>query len=136
MTRRYIKGWTLLELMVVIVIIGVFSAVAVPDFSRTYERVRLDSAVSYLEDIWTAQRIYWLRHRKYASSVGELVNSGLLMRPRTHEYRFRVIRADERYFSAEGRRIGRRWEGAVFIDSDGRVRGSVKDRDSNYILKP
>ena len=50
------KGFTLLELIVVIVIVGILSAVAIPTFINTVNKSRIASARSTLESVFTSAK--------------------------------------------------------------------------------
>lgn len=72
------SGFALMELMVVLVLMGVMVAFAIPSYRRAIEQSRADVAGANLRAIWAAQRIYWLNNQKYASTLKELQDLKLL----------------------------------------------------------
>ena len=52
------RGFTLIELVIVTVILGVLAAIAIPKFSSTKEKTYLASMKSDLRNLLTAQEIY------------------------------------------------------------------------------
>jgi len=67
--RSRAKGFTLVELSVVIIIIGVLAAFAVPKFRDAVERAKSAEAFNYLTSICAAQERYHVRQGTYAPSV-------------------------------------------------------------------
>ena len=66
------KGFTLVELAVVIVIIGVLAAFAVPRFRAAVERSKASEAFNYLASYQAAQEIYHSRMGTYDANEGNL----------------------------------------------------------------
>lgn len=66
------KGFTLVELAVVVVIIGVLAAFGVPRFLQSVERSKAAEAFAYLSAVRTAQERYLAREGTYASTVARL----------------------------------------------------------------
>ena len=65
-------GFTLVELAVVIVIIGVLAAFGIPRFRDAVERSKAGEAVNYLGSLATAQERYHSRQGTYADAVTKL----------------------------------------------------------------
>jgi prepilin-type N-terminal cleavage/methylation domain-containing protein len=65
-------GFTLVELAVVIVIIGVLAAFAVPRFRASVERSKAAESFNYLSSIQAAMERYHARQATYAAEVNDL----------------------------------------------------------------
>ena len=59
------KGFTLVELMIVVVIVGILAGVSIPMYGRSAKRARISEAVGALGSIRSAMRIYYSEHRTY-----------------------------------------------------------------------
>ncbi len=67
-----VRGFTLIELMVVVAIIGVLSAIAIPNFRRFACHTKQAEAKSLLSAIHTAQESYRAAHDMYMTDLTKL----------------------------------------------------------------
>ena len=74
--RNNDKGFTLIELMIVIAIIGILAAIAIPNFVSYRQRSYNSSAQSDLKNAMTTQEAYFVDNARYTSDSGRLVSSG------------------------------------------------------------
>jgi prepilin-type N-terminal cleavage/methylation domain-containing protein len=58
--RKRHSGFTLVELMIVVAIIGILAAVAIPAFSKYVKRSRTAEAVGHLNKMWAGSVTYFL----------------------------------------------------------------------------
>jgi len=66
------KGFTLVELAVVIVVIGVLAAFGVPRFKKAVERSKAGEAFNYLAAVRSAQERYHSQNGTYATDLTTL----------------------------------------------------------------
>ena len=69
------KGFTLIELMIVIAIIGILAAIAIPQFNAYRKRSYNSSAVADLRNAATAQEAYFVDESTYCSSTSTLIGT-------------------------------------------------------------
>jgi general secretion pathway protein G len=57
------NGLTWTEMFVVVVLLGIFSAMAVPRFSRASQQARLNDLISDLQEVRSQMELYRIQHR-------------------------------------------------------------------------
>src|SRR5439155_16954963 len=62
-------GFTLLELLIVVVIIGLLAAIAIPKFANTKEKAYIASMKSDLRNLMTAEEAYFADSMAYTDQV-------------------------------------------------------------------
>ena len=58
-------AFTLLELLIVIVIVGVLATIALPNFNKMIDKAKADQAVTYLKVIRSGEKIYYAGNSAY-----------------------------------------------------------------------
>jgi len=75
MLRKNERGFTLIELMIVIAIIGILAAIAIPQFSRYRQRSHNCSAEADLRNAATAQEGFFVDAARYCQTEAILVGA-------------------------------------------------------------
>ena len=65
------KGFTLIELMIVVAIIGILAAIAIPQFASYRQRAQDSAAKSALKNLATAQEDYYVKNDFYATGYAQ-----------------------------------------------------------------
>lgn len=71
-TGKKFHGFSLMEVMIVVVIIGILAALAYPNLEKYLKRARQTEAKTNLSAIYTAQKIYFSLHQSYVDDINEL----------------------------------------------------------------
>jgi type IV pilus assembly protein PilA len=72
MTNLRKKGFTLVELMIVVAIIGILAAIAIPNFIRFQARSKQAEAKTNLKAIFTGQKSRFGERDRYSDFLGEI----------------------------------------------------------------
>jgi len=127
-TSRRRRAFTLVELMVVLTLVAILTVLSVPSFQRAMEHARADIAIANLRAIWSAQRLYWLEHHEYASTLQTLIDNHLLdaaMENTAGGYDYDLDLTDSGFQAVAERTGSSKWSGSFTIDETGVISGSV-----------
>lgn len=142
--RRDRAAFTLVELSVVLIIVGVMASMAIPLYTKALEQARVDAAATKLQGVWSAQRIYWLDRRTFASSLGELEALDLVdasyaatQSDPDASFVYEVLNAGDGAFVAQARRNDSNvWSGAIQIDQSGQLTGDIRHSNGTSLTPP
>jgi prepilin-type N-terminal cleavage/methylation domain-containing protein len=120
--RRHNAGFTLVEILIVIVIIGILAGLAVPKFMHAATKAKQTEAKQMLRQIYTLERAYRIENDEYwipptgtvagADAVDAFAELGLELMPQArYEY---SITGDQDHF--EARAVARRLDDDDTID--------------------
>lgn len=101
MNSRKTRGFTLIELMIVVVIIGILAAIAIPKFQDVTESAKKAACRSNLRNIVTALNLYLADNGEYPGAFqghkwrkldyfAEYVHADLRCPTQGNTYRFRI----------------------------------------------
>ena len=99
--RKYMRGITLMELMIVLVIVGIMATLAYPSYREFAARAKRNEAKSALLQIATMQERFYLQNNTYTTdmtSLGFPVAGNFTTDSGT--YRVNVTAADANNFAA------------------------------------
>ena len=91
------KGFTLIELMIVVVIIGILAALAIPRFMQATVKAKESEAKTVLKQIYTLERVYRQENGAYTLVVADI---GFLQ-PTNSKYVYSVSAAAGNTFTAQ-----------------------------------
>lgn len=74
-SRTRPKAFTLIELLIVVAIIGILAAIAVPNFLNAQVRAKVSRALADMRSIWTALEMYRADNNTYMMGPGGLANA-------------------------------------------------------------
>jgi type IV pilus assembly protein PilE len=115
------KGITLIELLIVIVIVGILAAIAVPVYTNYMQRARRADAKTALEQLRASQEMFRAERGSYSTNLVQLVTSwGVPATAGDYNLGFTVSNANS--FTAEAVPNSARQlsDGSLFINQNGR----------------
>ncbi len=66
------KGYSLLESIIAIVVLGILASIALPNFTVSIEKTRASEGVKILSSLLTAQRAFFAENQAYAPDLDDL----------------------------------------------------------------
>jgi prepilin-type N-terminal cleavage/methylation domain-containing protein len=72
--KRQNKGFTLIELMIVVVIIGILAVLAIPRYTRAATKAKQSEAKGILKQVHTMQKAYFVENDAYCRN-GQVANA-------------------------------------------------------------
>ena len=126
-TRERQRGFTLLELLVVVAIIGILAAIAISTYDAYRRRAYEGVAMSYMRNWVAAQELYLEKHGHYADADEQLQDDlHVLFVPNDVPYNFHIDSGSSRTETWYGRATpaarGLRY---FYIDQTGVLLGSM-----------
>lgn len=137
--KKVMRGFTLIELMIVVAIIGILAAIAIPNFVKFQARSKQSEVKSNLKAIYTAERSYFQEKDNYSSCIRKFGFSP--ERGNRYHYKVNATRTtneascttDEARADAAG--VTASTDGAVLVDTfkHGTAAGTVANVATNAV---
>ena len=80
------KGFSLIELLVVVAVLGILVAISIPEFNRYQMKSKRVEGISLIRSLEISQTSYYLVEETYASLFTQLSSSGHLLESQTKFY--------------------------------------------------
>jgi prepilin-type N-terminal cleavage/methylation domain-containing protein len=119
MHNKNSKGFSLIELMIVVVIIGILAAVAVPAYFNHVLRTRQADAYHNLLDIKAAQEMHYSMYNEYGLLTADTFSDLLsFSHSDTQYYRYLIPSASGTAFTAKAEGKYKKLDGDIFRITD------------------
>ena len=137
-TPRSSAGYTLPELVMVVVIIGVFVFSLTGSYALAAEQARVDQAAATMHSVWIGQRLYKLQYKTFAPNLDTLADARFLennLDEKTEPFSYEIVTADSDEFIVQCVRSGSNvWFGNMNLNHNGLMWGSILG--GGKIVKP
>lgn len=80
MRRSKAQGFSLLELLITVLIVGILATVALPNFTKSVEKAKVKDAQSVLASVASSERIYRLDQGSFGT-LGNLTENNYIADP-------------------------------------------------------
>jgi prepilin-type N-terminal cleavage/methylation domain-containing protein len=127
--RRSISGYTLPEVTMVVIIIGVLAFGVGGSYALAAEHARVDQAAATMHSVWIAQRLYKLEHKTFAPDLQTLADALYLegkLDQVEEPFSYQIVAADADEFTVQCVRNGSNvWFGNMNLNHNGLLWGSI-----------
>lgn len=103
------NGFSLAELLIVVVIMGILGGIALPNFQKTVEKAKVNQAASYLRAIRTGEMLFRAGNETgtYTNCADETaIQNSLKVALTTDNWNFLVTEANTTHFKAQANSKG------------------------------
>lgn len=124
-----VKGFSLIELLIVVAVIGIIAAMAIPSLQSSRRAANEAAAIGYMRTWSSAQELYFQRFGVYATDDDLMVAAGLIGNPDPDRmgyfYMIDGITSDTWYGQGQPQVPGVTGDRYFFIDESGVIRWAL-----------
>lgn len=92
------QGFTLIEVMIVVVILGIISAIALPSYQEHVRRANRAEGMAFLQDVAARQERYFAQNNKYITAASDYKKLGLnALTSETGKYTLTTVNGTDNY---------------------------------------
>lgn len=124
--KTKLKAFTLMELLIVLIIIGILVLLALPNLMPLISKAKSTEAQLQLEHVFTLEKSYFYMHSKYSTDFKDISfeHSKLTTQGGNANYQIEIVSASNNAFKANATAI-------VDFDGDGVFNVWEVDQDKN-----
>ncbi len=116
------KGFTLVEVLIVVIIIGILAAIGIPQFATSIEKAKGGEARAGLGHVQTAEKIYYAENEAYTPNVTDL---DISLTNRYWTFSIDTVNANSSKYLATATRSGGTRDGqTITMDTNGTISGN------------
>ncbi|MBN1793860.1 MAG: prepilin-type N-terminal cleavage/methylation domain-containing protein [Candidatus Omnitrophica bacterium] len=119
------RGFTLIEVLIVVIILGILASIAVPQYANSIEKAKTGEAKTNLGSILTGEKLYYLEWESYVNATDmSAINAILDVDISGRYFAYEVCGATDLGFTAIATRNGGPWHGqTITMDQTGAIGG-------------
>jgi len=116
------KGFTLVEVLIVVIIIGILAAIGIPQFAASIEKAKGGEARAGLGHIQTGEKVYYAENEFYSTDTSDL---DITLTQRYWAFSISATGSTPTTYTATASRSGGSRAGqTVTMDQDGTISGN------------
>jgi prepilin-type N-terminal cleavage/methylation domain-containing protein len=100
------KGFTLIEVLMVVLIVGILASLAMPQYTKVVEKAKMSEAKTVLSAIRTSEGVYFMENDSYTETLASLDLDAGVYADGLFSYSLKLDGTDLTKFTIEAKRLG------------------------------